>query len=108
MARTTVVHITDDLDGSAGADQVTFGYQGVDYTIDLTKKNRVAFEKALKPYIDAARRSPRSTPRRKGGSPGASRNLKAIRSWARENGLDISDRGRVPQEVVSKYEAAHK
>ena len=49
MARTTVVHITDDLDGSAGADQVTFGYQGLEYAIDLTKKNRVAFEKALKP-----------------------------------------------------------
>ena len=56
MAKTTIIQITDDLDGSTDAQEVSFSFQGSDYTIDLAKKNLAAFEKALKPYIDRATR----------------------------------------------------
>src|SRR5690242_15954293 len=51
MARTVITQITDDLDGSPNAKEVAFSYDGVDYVIDLAKKNRAAFAQALKPYV---------------------------------------------------------
>ena len=119
MAMTTV--ITDDLDGSSGAQTLTFAIEGTEYTIDLSKKNRTAFEKALKPFVDAARTS-RSTPkgRRASGAVTAkavakprraaksSVDLKAIRAWAIESGLTISDRGRIAADIVEAYQAAQK
>jgi hypothetical protein len=115
MARTTVVQITDDLDGSQNAQEVMFSFDGVDYVIDLGKKNRAAFEKAVKPYLDAARREPgkragttrRRKPARTGttGSTAARRDLAAIRKWAKDHDITISDRGRIPAHVVEQYEA---
>ncbi|MCW2524567.1 MAG: hypothetical protein JWO63_2902 [Frankiales bacterium] len=120
MALTTI--ITDDLDGSSGADTLTFAIEGTEYIIDLSKKNRTAFEKALKPFIDAARpsrpasrsrRSPtKSAPVKKTAKSRAtvksSLDLKAIRAWAVENGLTISDRGRIAADIVESYQAAHQ
>jgi hypothetical protein len=120
MALTTV--ITDDLDGSSGAETLTFAIEGTEYVIDLSKKNRTAFEKALKPFIEAARTSRaapngrrtarRSAPVKAVAKPRrAAKNsvdLKAIRAWAVESGLTISDRGRIAGDIVEAYQAAHK
>jgi nucleoid-associated protein Lsr2 len=54
MAKQTTVTVTDDLDGSANAKEVTFSLDGESWTIDLSAKNRNALEKALKPYIAKA------------------------------------------------------
>jgi hypothetical protein len=120
MALTTI--ITDDLDGSGGAQTLTFAIEGTEYVIDLSKKNRSVFEKALKPFIDAARPS-RSTPKtrrpaakaapaKKATRPRAKANsaldLKAIRAWAVESGMTISDRGRIAGDIVAAYQAAHE
>lgn len=85
MARTTIVQVVDDLDGSTGAHEVRFSFDGVDYEIDLSKKNRAAFEKAIRPYRDAARKVPRERGRAKRtarakGSSGEGRDLAAIRA----------------------------
>ena len=56
MAKTTVTSVTDDIDGSANAETLSFGYSGATYEIDLSKKNAAALDKLLKPYIDAARK----------------------------------------------------
>lgn len=109
MARTTVTHITDDIDGSANAEEVSFGYDGVDYTIDLGKKNRAALEKALRPYVEAGRRAPRGgqRQRRSGSGVKSSRDLNAVRAWAKEQGLEVSERGRVAKAVLDQFDAAH-
>lgn len=111
VAKTTIVEITDDLDGSKDAVEVSFAFQGTEYTIDLGKKNAAAFEKALKPYIDAATRVPArrapSTRRRTGKSSASGPDLADVRSWAKENGVEVSGRGRVPQNVIDQYLAAH-
>ena len=54
MARHTTVTVTDDLDGSANAKEVTFGWDGAWWTIDLSAKNRASLAKALRPYLAKA------------------------------------------------------
>ena len=111
MAKTVVM--TDDLDGSASAETVEFSFGGTDYTIDLSKKNRTAFEKVLKPYIAAAQKTSRSGRRSGPGGrgrgrsrSGSSRDLSAVREWAGQNGYTVSSRGRIPQAVTDAYNAA--
>ena len=109
MAKKTVtsVEYTDDLDGSAAAGTVRFGYEGVDYEIDLSKRNAREFEKALALYVGHARRvrSARRRPSRGGAATGI--DLKDVRAWAAANGHKVSARGRVPGNVMDAYRAAH-
>lgn len=112
MAKRTITttEFTDDLDGGKAEGTVKFAYDGQSYEIDLNKKNRSALEKALKPYIDAARKSRSSTrsSRPAGSRRSASRrDLKAVRDWARANGHEVSDRGRISQEIQDAYDAAN-
>jgi hypothetical protein len=109
MAKQTTVTITDDLDGSTNAKEVSFSLNGRSWVIDLSAKNRAALEKALKPYIakgtEQGRRSNRGKAVR--SSSRASRtNLTAVREWAKNNGHQVSDRGRISADVLKAYEAA--
>lgn len=106
MAKNTIVEITDDIDGSKNAQEVTFSFQGVNYTVDLAKKNLTAFEKALQPYIDVATKVPgsRAATRRGGSAP--RQDLASIRAWAQQNGIEIAPRGRISKDVIAQYEAA--
>jgi hypothetical protein len=56
MAKTVITQITDDLDGSSGAETITFGYRGTNYEIDLGRRNASAFDKMMRPYVDAAQK----------------------------------------------------
>ncbi len=111
MARTVTVIITDDIDGSADAQTVTFGYQGQQFEIDLAEKNHVAFLTSLRPFIQAAHiDSGRRRPR--GAAAGRSRavpsvNRSAVRAWAEKQGLQVAERGRISAQVLEKYQAAH-
>jgi hypothetical protein len=106
MSRNVSVVITDDLDGSEGADTVRFGLDGVNYEIDLSDSNRSRLEGDLAPYIAAARRPSRDS-RRRTSRASSSVDRAAVRAWAREAGLNISERGRISAEVIRQYEAAH-
>ena len=109
MAKTTVTSITDDLDGSANAEAVTFGYSGASYEIDLSKKNAAALD-TLKPYIDAARKvsgsNKRAAPKAR-SRRAAKVDLGTVRAWANENGFTVAERGRISAEVVDAYHAAN-
>lgn len=108
MARNTIVEILDDLDGSKNAQEITFSFQGVDYTIDLAKKNLAAFEKAIAPYLEAASKVSKT---RSGGKRAPSKSTAdraAIREWAKTVGLAVSERGRIAQGVIDQYNAANK
>ena len=119
MARRIVHQLVDDLDGTVlevgEGETMHFSLDGVAYEIDLTEDNAAAFRAALAPYRDAARSTSgaRATASR-GGSAGArqqrrggQRDFAPIRKWAKDNGYQISDRGRVPASVIDAYEAAH-
>ncbi len=108
MSRNVSVVITDDLDGSEGAETVSFGIDGVSYEIDLNEVNRDRLANGLAPFIAASRRAGRVIPRRGAGrSAGPSVDRAAVRAWARETGLTVSDRGRISSDIMSKYEASH-
>ena len=101
MAQRTVTILSDDLDGTEGSDiqTVTFGFDGATYEIDLSKKNRDAMEKALTPYLNAARKP--AGRRARAASPTRRSSVSTEdRAWLRENGYpEIKDRGRLSKEA---------
>lgn len=108
MASIVSVVVTDDIDGSAGAETVTFGFDGVSYEIDLSKKNRAKLEKAFAPYVEHGRKVAKSRRQPGGSRSGAARVDRAVvRGWARQQGLKVSERGRISADVMDRYEAAH-
>ena len=106
MAKTVSVTITDDIDGSPGAETVVFGLDGVIYEIDLMAANRARLADAVAPFIAAGRRVS-GAGRRRGRPAGARAHSAAVRAWAREAGLVVSERGRISADVFRRYEAAH-
>ncbi len=106
MAQRTQVLYVDDIDGSAAEGTVRFGLGGTEYEIDLNKKHTQQLTKALEPYIAAARKAPTSR-RAVRASRAAKRDQSDVRAWARANGITVSNRGRIPADVLAKYEAAH-
>ncbi|MCZ2818950.1 Lsr2 family protein [Modestobacter sp. VKM Ac-2977] len=117
MARKVQVILSDDLDDSISADEtVTFALDGTTYEIDLSDKNAAEMRDVLGKYVTAARKvSSRGTrasgagrSRATGGGGRMDREQAgAIRDWARSNGHQVSDRGRIPASVVEAFEAAH-
>ena len=102
MAQRTVTILSDDLDGKEGSDiqTLTFGFDGATYEIDLSKKNRDAMEKALTPYLNAARKPAGSRGRASSLTPRSSVTTKD-RMWLRENGFpEIKDRGRLSKQAL--------
>jgi len=112
MAQRVQIVLEDDLDGGVAAETVAFGLDGVSYEIDLSDKNAGKLRDEFASWIGHARRSGgrRTTGRRTaGGSSSASsrRDLSAVRAWARANGHQVSDRGRVSAAVQEAYDKAH-
>jgi Lsr2 len=106
LAQRTHVLYVDDIDGSDAEGTVKFGLGGTDYEIDLNKKHADQFAKAIGPYIAAARKVASS--RRLGrGTRASKHDQSAVRTWAREHGIQISNRGRIPADVLAKYHAAN-
>ncbi len=106
MAQRTQVLYVDDIDGSDAEGTVRFGLGGTDYEIDLNKKHTAQFAQAIGPFIEAARKVPTSR-RAARGSRAPRHGQSAVRAWAREQGIKVSDRGRIPADVLARYEAAH-
>jgi hypothetical protein len=118
MARKVQVILSDDLDEDVPADEtVSFSLDGTNYEIDLSEKNAKELRDAFSRYVQAARKVSRGGGSRASGG-GRSRatggggrmdreQAGAIRDWARKNGHNVSDRGRIPASVVDAYEAAH-
>jgi putative intracellular protease/amidase len=103
--------LIDDLDGGEAETTVRFGLDDAEYEIDLSTKNADALRQAVARYVDAARRAPGAAPRRPGrsGRKPASANgtdPTAVREWAKSQGIEVKDRGRVPAELVVKFKAA--
>jgi hypothetical protein len=105
MATKITIALEDDLDGSPASETVRFGLDGVQYELDLNKKNARAFRKKLTPFVEHARKAgpgQRHGPARTTSSRQRSGD---IRAWAKAKGLAVSDRGRIPANVVDQYEA---
>jgi nucleoid-associated protein Lsr2 len=106
MAKKVTVALEDDLDGGPAAETVRFGFGGAEYEIDLNKKNATAFRKQLSPYVEHARKAGRGQPRRSPRSAANRQRSGDIRAWAKDHGITVSERGRIPASVVEQYQAA--
>ena len=107
MAQKITVALEDDLDGGPADETVRFGIGAAEYEIDLSTKNARALRRRLAPFTDHARTAGRR-PRRRPGRTAASRERSGdIRAWAKDHGLAVSERGRIPASVVEQYEAGH-
>jgi len=101
----------DDIDGAdlgQNANTLVFAFDGKEYSIDLSDDNADTFRKVMDPYITAGRRvtGKSKNTRKPAGSTSSSR-TKAVRDWARNNGYEVSDRGRIPADVMQAYTAAN-
>ncbi|MBL1065403.1 Lsr2 family protein [Streptomyces sp. 7-21] len=109
MAQKVVTIYTDDLTGeeSTEIDSHRFSLDGVEYEIDLTPESFDKLLEALGPFMDKGRK----IGRRRAGAAAKRQQSKedtaAIRQWAKENGFQVSERGRVPSHVREAYEKAH-
>jgi hypothetical protein len=108
MAQKVQVLLVDDLDASTADETVTFGLDGVSYEIDLSSGNAGKLRKELAQYVEHARKASNAPSRRRRTRSGAGREQSArIREWAKQHGKKISERGRIPAEILAEYEAAH-
>jgi len=112
MAQKVQVLLVDDLDGGEATETVSFALDGSSYEIDLSPKNADVLRDALAKYVGAARKAGRSAAASAGRtSSGRSRGsaamdrdqAAAIRSWAKKQGLKVSDRGRIPASIIDQY-----
>ena len=101
MAQKVHIELVDDLDGSVAVETVAFGLDGRSYEIDLNKKNADKLRKAVGQYVEGGRRVAQ-TGRKKGAVSTAK-----VREWARSQGMDVSDRGAISNEVKEAYSAVH-
>jgi hypothetical protein len=111
MAQKVHIILEDDLDGGDATETVTFGLDGTSYEIDLSDENAAKLRDALAVYIGHGRKvSSRASGR--GGRRAAASSIsghspREIRDWARSSGYSVPDRGRIPAEVKSAFDAAH-
>ena len=110
MAQKVHIVLEDDLDGSPATETVSFGLDGKSYEIDLNDKNAAKLRDTLAQYVGSARST--------GGRRGAGRktsssatnlgpSAREVRDWARSNGHNVPDRGRIPADVRAAFEAAN-
>ncbi|MGV9633038.1 histone-like nucleoid-structuring protein Lsr2 [Nocardia rhamnosiphila] len=103
MARKVVVTVIDDLDGaSAAAETVSFGIDGVGYEMDLSEANARELRAGLDKWIPFARRVGGRS-RTKAPAVDRQNDAKAVREWARRNGHQVPERGRIPSVVLQAY-----
>jgi len=104
---TVVEELVDDVDGGSADETVSFALDGQAYEIDLTGANAAKLRDALAVWVGHARKATKgsrsSSPKRRvavGADPAA------VRAWAKSNGIKVSERGRIPADVVEKFTAA--
>ena len=110
VAQKVQVLLVDDLDGGEADETVTFALDGKTYEIDLTTANADKLRGLLEPYVKGGRRTGGRASGGRGkarAASGSSQDTAQIRAWAKENGYEVNDRGRVPAQIREAYEKAN-
>jgi hypothetical protein len=114
VAKRTIHVLVDDIDGGEADETVKFSLDGVQYEIDLSKKNASKLRDAFGPYVASGTKIGRggvvvggraASARGRGGAAADRDQNRAIRDWAQSKGIKVSDRGRIKQEVVDRFNA---
>jgi len=110
MAQKVNIVLVDDLDGTEATETVSFGLDGTTYEIDLNDANAASLREALSGYVGHARKvtgGTRRTRRSSGATSSSSSHTKDVREWAKSQGMEVSERGRISADVQQAYDAAH-
>ncbi|MGW1530445.1 histone-like nucleoid-structuring protein Lsr2 [Streptomyces sp. NPDC002159] len=111
MAQKVQVLLVDDLDGGEADETVTFALDGKTYEIDLTSSNADKLRGLLDPYVKGGRRTGGRASGGRGkaraAASGGSQDTAQIRAWAKEHGLEVNERGRIPANIREAYEKAN-
>ena len=107
MAQKVTVLLTDDLEGGEASETVHFGLDGSVYEIDLNTKNATGLRSVFQDYVDRARKG-HAARRGVGRSIPQRQRSAEVRAWAKTQGIDVSERGRIPATVVAQFETAQK
>lgn len=105
-----ITEFIDDIDGSVAERTFTFAVDGANYEIDLSTSNIGEFKAAIGGFIESSRKVKATSngSKLRAVKPGSNReHLAAVRSWLRQQGHDVKDRGRLPADLVAKFDAAH-
>ena len=109
MAKKVMVSLVDDLEGGTADETVGFGLDGKTYEIDLSSANASKLRESLAEFVAVARKAGGGRRGRRATGTGSARatvdreQSQAIRAWARGQGIEVSDRGRIPADVVAAY-----
>jgi hypothetical protein len=106
VAQRVIVTLEDDLGGGPADETVRFAFGGAEYEIDLSSKNAAAFRRKLAPFVEHARKAGRGQPRRPSRAAASRQRSGDIRAWAKDHGIAVSARGRIPASVLEQYHAA--
>ncbi|PYI40070.1 hypothetical protein CVS30_00630 [Arthrobacter psychrolactophilus] len=110
MAQKIHISLVDDIDQTPAEENITFGLDGINYEIDLSAENAESLREALSKYIAAGRRAGGRAVRGRGPAAAAatkgSSDVAQIRAWARDNGFEVHERGRIQAEIREAYYAA--
>jgi hypothetical protein len=106
MARKVQVQLVDDIDGTEAVETVRFGLDGKNYQIDLSAENAKELRDSLAGFVESARRDTTGRSARPSAAASDRQRTQEIRAWAQQNGHELSDRGRIPGNVIEAYERA--
>jgi hypothetical protein len=104
MATRVLTSLQDDIDGSDATQTIRFALDGIEYEIDVSDRNANRLRNSLGDFIAHGRKVGGRRARRSTSSGKV--DTKAIRKWAKANGIDVNSRGRISTEVVERYKAA--
>lgn len=103
MATKVLTTLQDDIDGSNATQTIRFALDGIEYEIDVSDRNANRLRKSLDDFISHGRKVGAGRARKAAASSQV--DTRAVRKWAKANGIEISSRGRIPAEVVERYKA---
>jgi Lsr2 len=106
VARKVQIQTLDDLDGSEGASPLEFSLEGVNYEIDLNDEHAAELRELLTPYVRSARRVGKAPAKRGERERNGAPDPRTVREWARAQGIEVSNRGRVPARLIEQFEQA--
>jgi len=108
MAQKIQTSFVDDIDGGEAEGTVRFALDGNEFEIDLNSQHSSELRSALGKYISHARKVGSTTRRgTRGGRKSSAADTVAVRAWAREHGIQVKERGRVPADVIEQYRTAN-
>ncbi len=110
VARKVTVELVDDYDGKSKAEEtVVFGLDSTTYEIDLSVLNASALRGFFEQWTPHARKVGRIPKGKSVARSATSREqTQAIREWARQNGYEVSSRGRIQADIIEAYKKANE